>query len=576
MPEASIDAIVTDPPYGLSVEPDIAEVLRHWLAGDDYQHRGGGFMGRSWDSFVPGPAYWREAYRVLKPGGHLLAFSGTRTEDLLGIALRLAGFERRDTIAWLYGSGFPKSLNAGKAMDTLPWRHPGDFRLREAAAWTGYGSALKPAHEPIVVARKPLTGSVAANVLAHGTGALNVSACRILTGQRPTLETWENDANLCDSCAKDAAQTARPTTSATRASTALSPVEPTPNGRGETAPSDTNKTATGCSDGLSPGEPSASPSVDFSSSIDVSGRTLTDPSPKDSSSITSTATSLTTGSTTCNSCGEPITTRCTQTSSEGRWPPNVALDEQAAAQLDAMTGTLSSNSGTAFTRNGDSGSRRAYGTFDGNEAPSFYGDSGGASRFLYVAKASSAERNAGLDGFEEKALRPDGAAFGEMTMWNGQNSDEAWRAKNPNKSRANVHPTVKPISLMRWLVRLVTPPGGTLLDPFAGSGTTGIAAALEGFDFIGIEREAEYAAIAEARIAWWARHPDGMTLVKRLEAEQVRAAVADAGQTSIFDVLPEVPLATAGNGRDGEASAERRYTDNGASNFAMKPGRRRS
>lgn len=117
MPAESVDAIVTDPPYGLSREPDIAEVLRHWLAGDDYNHRGAGFMGRAWDSFVPGPAVWRECWRVLKPGGHLLAFSGTRTSDLQTIAIRLAGFQIREAVVFLHGSGFPKSLSVSKAID---------------------------------------------------------------------------------------------------------------------------------------------------------------------------------------------------------------------------------------------------------------------------------------------------------------------------------------------------------------------------------------------------------------------------------------------------------------------------
>ena len=118
MPDNCIAAVVTDPPYGLSEEPDMVEVLRHWLAGDDYQHTGGGFMGKTWDSFVPGPSVWREVMRVLKPGGHVLSFSGTRTYDLSVLAMRLAGFEIRDQLAWLYGTGFPKSLDVSKAIDS--------------------------------------------------------------------------------------------------------------------------------------------------------------------------------------------------------------------------------------------------------------------------------------------------------------------------------------------------------------------------------------------------------------------------------------------------------------------------
>src|SRR5690606_32907584 len=173
LPDNSVDAVVTDPPYGLSREPDIEEVLRHWLAGDDYKHRGGGFMGKTWDSFVPGPAVWREVFRVVKPGGHILCFAGTRTVDLMGISLRLGGFEIRDCLQWLYGSGFPKSLDVSKAIDKMAG-------TAEARRWHGWGTALKPAVEPITRARKPLSEpNVAANVLRWGTGGLNIDGCRI-------------------------------------------------------------------------------------------------------------------------------------------------------------------------------------------------------------------------------------------------------------------------------------------------------------------------------------------------------------------------------------------------------------
>lgn len=308
MDEASIDAIVCDPPYEL------------------------GFMGKAWDS--SGVAYqprtWEAALRVLKPGGHLLAFGGTRTYHRLACAVEDAGFEIRDCIAWLYGSGFPKS-------------HNGEWG----------GTALKPAHEPIVVARKPLVGTVAANVLKHGTGGLNIDGCRIEgpkaggSGGAPLKFGGENHRPFHD--------TAEPR--------------------------------------------------EFDTS-------------------------------------------------QGRWPANVVLDPEAAAMLDEQSG----------------------------ERPG--SDGQGASRFFYCAKASRGERNAGLDGFEERA------------------------------ALRNVHPTVKPIDLMRWLVRLVTPPGGTVLDPFTGSGTTGCAAVLEGFDFIGIEREGEYVEIARARIRHWNAQPVPLSLLE--------------------------------------------------------------
>src|SRR5579859_1676140 len=216
LPDASVDAIVTDPPYGLGAAPDMVDVLRAWLAGEAYTPRGkGGFMGKTWDKGVPGPEYWRECLRVLKPGGHALVFAGTRTWDVMGLALRLAGFEIRDTLQWLYGSGFPKSLDVGKQLDKAAgatreevWYdryHDGMTRNRQdaprqhipladgrngnvttipatdaARAWDGWGTALKPSWEPIIVCRKPLgEGTVAANVIRHGVGALHVDACRV-------------------------------------------------------------------------------------------------------------------------------------------------------------------------------------------------------------------------------------------------------------------------------------------------------------------------------------------------------------------------------------------------------------
>ena len=377
LPDNSVDAIVTDPPYGLSREPDIEEVLRHWLAGDDYNHRGGGFMGKTWDSFVPGPAVWREVFRVVKPGGHILCFAGTRTVDLMGISLRLGGFEIRDCLQWLYGSGFPKSLDVSKAIDkTLgaerdkvrvpadkvrnpksirsghgvdggdrPWMQramelgyhekDGNKPVTEAARkWHGWGTALKPAVEPIILARKPLSeATVADNVLKWGTGGLNVDGCLIAPREEADKAGFGHYSR------------------------------------------NTSK----------PGA--------------LAGRVQNDNERRE----------------------------FTPTARAGRFPANILLDEEAAAMLDEQTG---------------------------------FGDSGGASRFFYVAKASKSER--------------------------GEN---------------NLHPTVKPLKLMRYLVRLITPPGGTVLDPFAGSGTTLLAAEREGFDSVGIEMNPEYCEIIRRRMA---------------------------------------------------------------------------
>lgn len=361
--DSSVDAAVCDPPYEL------------------------GFMGKTWDG--SGIAYsvpmWREVRRVLKPGGHIAAFGGTRTYHRMACAIEDAGFEIRDSLIWMYGSGFPKSLDVSKAIDKAAghWRgRAGDVSSENGAmggpnydrtskgepitatatatAWDGWGTALKPAYEPIVLARKPLIGTVAANVLTHGTGAINVDACRIGT-------------------------------------------------------------------------------------------------------------------------------------SDGRWPANVLLDEEAAALLDAQTGdagaggrasgpSLESPYDNAFT----------YGARRGTSEPApFYDDSGGPSRFFYTAKASRTEREAGVD--VDPARRTD----------SDSRQDGAPGSDNPRlrvNERRNDHPTVKPVDLMRWLCRLVTPPGGIICDPFLGSGSTAMAALDEGFRCIGIEREPRYIAIARDRI----------------------------------------------------------------------------
>lgn len=330
MESASVDAIVTDPPYEI------------------------GFMGKGWDDsgIAYNVALWRECLRVLKPGGHLLSFGGTRTYHRMAAAIEDAGFEIRDSIHWIYGSGFPKSHNVSKSIDrkagakrevvaTRPLTGNGKtmrsgfhqpdgtgagntvmqdvFQITAPATdaarrWEGWGTALKPAHEPIVLARKPLIGTVADNVQTHGTGALNIDATRIATGDRF--------------------------------------------GGG----------ARGTSG--------------FAAGYDADG--------------------------------------WTQGNTLGRWPANVILDEDAAGHEWA--------------------------------------------RYFYCPKANKAERNAG--------------------------------------GVANGHPTVKPLALMRYLVRLVTPPGGTVLEPFAGSGTTMAAAILEGFDVIGCEMTDDYLPIIQGRIAW--------------------------------------------------------------------------
>jgi len=364
MPDNSVDSIVTDPPYGLS------------------------FMGKRWDYDVPSVAIWEQCLRVLKPGGHLLAFAGTRTQHRMAVRIEDAGFEIRDMIAWVYGSGFPKSLDVSKAIDKAagaerekvrvaaidlknppnlvggvnngsdrPWRkkamevgyyekNSNEPATDAARQWSGWGTALKPALEPITMARKPLIGTVAENVLTHGTGAINVDGCRV--GDEVRLNSSAGNKDL-----------------------------------------ENRKTVT-----------------PISSHKETAGR------------------------------------ECI-----GRWPANLIHDGSNEACLALKSGA----------------------------------------RFFYSAKTGKDDRNEGCESFEEKPAggmqgRNDGS-LGTITM------------------SKNHHPTVKPTTLMAYLCRLVTPPGGTVLDPFRGSGSTGKAATVNGFRFIGIERDPAYHKIAEARIS---------------------------------------------------------------------------
>jgi site-specific DNA-methyltransferase (adenine-specific) len=355
--DSSIDAIVTDPPYGLS------------------------FMGKKWDYDVPSVEVWAECLRVLKPGGHLLAFAGTRTQHRMAVRIEDAGLEIRDMIAWCYGSGFPKSLDVSKAIDKAAGAErevvgkasgarngngqnndygaygsasDGLYSVTapatpEAQQWAGWGTALKPALEPITVARKPLTGTVAANVLERGTGALNVDGCRVATDELKG-KVYNNNNNTGWKC-----------TSA------------------------------------------------------------------------------------------PSTVHGNET---GRWPANLIHD--GSDEVLALFPDVKGSKGSGLTQ---TKARSWKNTSTAGINRVGHDDTGSAARFFYCAKASKADRSEG-----------------------------------------NTHPTVKPTDLMRYLCRLVTPPGGIVLDPFMGSGSTGKAAVLEGFRFIGIERDPAYLEIARSRI----------------------------------------------------------------------------
>ena len=380
---ASVDSIVTDPPYELS------------------------FMGKSWDN--SGIAYstelWAECLRVLKPGGHLLSFGGSRTYHRMACAIENAGFEIRDQIMWLYGSGFPKSLDVAKAINktagvefeakpasgvgfmnssddgyntTLNQLVQTGESTDEAQQWQGWGTALKPAHEPIVVARKPLIGTVANNVLTYGTGALNIDGSRVGT----TVETWPATRNYSSK------EMSRP------------------------------------------------------------GSTLAD----------------------------DAETQSTGEAPAGRWPANVIHD--GSDEVLAGFPITTSGNRSAGVRKG-----MGYHGANGDGGPEIIGDEGSAARFFYCAKASKSERNAGLE-------------------------------------EGNTHPTVKPLALMRYLIKLVTPPNGVVLDPFLGSGTTAVAAILEGFEWTGCEMTEDYWPIIEARTEW--AHGEFDKIVVQPELTSVR------------------------------------------------------
>lgn len=419
-PDSYFDSVVTDCPYGLGKEPDAEKLLQDWINHGYHEIKGKGFMGKSWDAFVPQPLFWKEIYRVLKPGGYVLGFFGTRTYDWGTLAIRLAGFEIRDMICWHYGSGFPKSLDISKAIDkyfkadrkvigtskngsstgSIVTTGSGTlkkvFDITEAATEAaGFGTALKPATEPIVVARKPLCGTVAENYLKHGTGGINLGDCLI----------------------------------------------------------------------------------DFESEADYKSATY------------GTGTNIIGG----NYVGSKLSDgrKNIEANPKGRFPANVIFDEYMGAVLDEQTGELSSGKPRGVRAPKLKG---IYGAMAGGQDITGFGDTGGASRFFYCAKPSQFERNAGCD-----HLTPIKTNDGRSIE-----SDNAFqRGKN---ERNNSHTTVKPISLMRYLQRLVTPKGGKCLDPFAGSGTSGCSAMFEDIGEIvlmEIDDDGTYIPIIEARTKYW-------------------------------------------------------------------------
>lgn len=489
IPDNSVDACVTDPPYGLGEVKDIAGLMRAWLNDEDDSRFIGksGFMGQGWDAGVPGPRYWREVYRVLKPGAHVLCFAGTRTQDLMSLSLRLAGFECRDTLVWVYGSGFPKSTAIDKQIDRVmgqerqilgisPNQRPahrkggagfdkarGDGATtitlteptsEEAKRWQGFGSALKPAHEPILLFRKPLAvANLASNVLAWRTGGLAIDRCRV------------------DNTGEEIGRLNRkgPYTSERTWNVSITPA------------ADTRGNAEG-----------------------------------------------------------------------KRWPPNFLLSHAAcctaqACSDDCPVRLLDEQAGERSTHGGGkhsnvNGSGQVYGLY-GPKIPDqrFNGDSVPVSRFFpvfdmpvaYFPKASRRERNAGCEALPVQKS----SKLGNGLVSNVGNGKPG-HTESGDRQAANFHPCVKSLSLMSWLVRLVTPPDGIVLDPFAGSGSTLVACVQEGFHFIGMEQDESYIAIARARIAHAQRMPRPAKPAKPPKPRAVKPA-----QPAPLPPAP-IPLAT--------------------------------
>ena len=415
-----VDSIVTDPPYHLTSIVD--RYSKENSAPPTSKSMGGafvrvskGFMGKEWDGgdIAFRKETWELFMKVLKPGGHLLAFSGSRTYHRMAIAIEDAGFDIRDQIMWLYGSGFPKSLNLGKSVDkklgnerigtgqTKKHSNKGMPQAEERTAigadafgqeveeeitvgkseWEGWGTALKPAHEPIVLARKPLSEkSIVANVLKHRTGGIHIDACRI-EGEKQT-----RDSNPVMNGGKY--------------------------GQNQNAERKIVKRKSRSDDGVW---------TNKNSGMKAEGTHYADADPK------------------------------------GRFPSNVMHDgSEEVLKVFPSTSKSAGGGGVKIT------GKNVYGKYNGREYDKTigYGDEGSVARYFYCPKTSKSE-----------------------------------------KGNDNTHPTVKPIKLMKYLCKLITPKGGTVLDPFMGSGSTGIAAKDEGFEFIGIEREKEYFEIAEQRVS---------------------------------------------------------------------------
>ena len=469
-PDNYFDAVVTDPPYGLGKEPNAAELMKDWVQFGYHEVKGTGFMGKEWDAFVPQPIFWKELFRVLKHGGHVLSFFGTRTYDWGVMSMRFAGFEVRDCIQWLYGSGFPKSHNIGKAIDKIQGNEREVVgKVREGrktkqsysgnlgtdaditngnTEWEGWGTALKPANEPIVLARKPLEKglSVAENILKWGVGGINIDASRIgFTDNVNNNLVQKNFDKMGFNGAKE-------------------------------------------TDGIN----TYNAQGRFPANIILTHH------PECVCKGTKKVKAILGGT-------KPVKGNYKLTENKTNQPYFNFSDENGEETienwdchedcpikiLDQQSGVSKSSDNTWI------GGMEKNWKGHTNKRIHTYTDKGGASRFFYVAKASKSERNKGLESFEAKRMEGRDEGQDERNV--------AFKARPT--PMANIHPTVKPVKLMQYLVKMITPPNGIVLDPFCGSGTTGIACKLEGYHFVGIEQDAEYSKIAEGRIKNYIENP---------------------------------------------------------------------
>lgn len=498
IPDNSIDSVVTDAPYGLGKEPDPVKLIEAWAKFGYLEIKGKGFMGKEWDAFVPQPIFWKEVFRVLKPGGHVLCFFGTRTYDWGTLALRIAGFEIRDMITWHYGSGFPKSLDVSKAIDKMG-----------PAGQTPFAEFSRHYEEQ----RKSL-GLSHAKICEHGGWYGNVnhggSSVNWANGySMPTREQWKVLQPLLNLDQKWAAGVEREQYRRDVIGNRVgSEFDYSPGQANERNTKNIEVTIPSCADAqewdgygtaLKPAtEPiclARKPLIGTvaqnilehgTGGINIDGCRIEFESEEDKSgAVFGRGTDILGG----NYVGAKHSTGQTdiQPNDKGRFPANLILDEYAACLLDDQSGTLTSGKPSGTRQAGNN----VYGQYATGQEVTGFGDSGGASRFFYCAKASQFERNAGLEKLTAKRVGDERKVTNDTAF------------QRDALERLNTHPTVKPISLMRWLIRLITPKGGTCLDTFGGSGTTACAAAFEDVDIIIMEMEQEYIPIIEARTAYW-------------------------------------------------------------------------